>query len=151
LQVVELKVRSDEITIAGLDPFESLVEEVSSVVDQNVIKASLPEKKAIKHMSFSDYHNRWLDLATSAKPNENVQYSSVRKEQKEMLQNHKYLIYGKFNKTNRSTGDLEQKKKNRLDHFKRLYHKPEPVPIEASPWEIEAQELLEWTRSLATD
>jgi hypothetical protein len=146
-----LKVRSVEIIIAGLDPFESLVEEVSSVVEKNVIKASLPEKKAVKHMSFSDYHSRWLDLATSAKPNENLPYSSVRKEQREMLQNHKYLIYGKFSKSNRSAGDLEQKKKNRLDHFKRLYQKPEPVPIEATSWEIEAQELLEWTRSLATD
>ncbi len=135
------------ITLAGLDPFESLIEEEPSVVES--LPVIIPsEKKAIQHLSFDSYHEMWLNLATSTKPNEK---ESFRKEQKELLQNHKYLLYGKFSKPTRSANDLELKKKNRLEQFKKLYQKPEPVPIEPTDWEIEAHELLEWTRSLVTD
>ena len=132
---------------AGLDPFDSFVEDVlQEEISQSVETLQVSDKKAIKHLSFDNYHEQWLNLATSADPNS--QFSSFRKDQKELLQNHKHLLYGKF-KSNRSGADLNQKKKNRLEHLKTLYHQPDPV--EAVSWETEAQELLEWTKSLATD
>lgn len=139
------------IIIAGLDPFERFGEEEPLTVEEPAIQSSLSEKKSITHLSFDNYHKQWLDLATSAKPSEKEYFSSFRKEQKELLQNHKYLIYGKFGKSDRKASDLEQKKKNRLQYLKALYQKPEPAPVEATAWEIEAQELLEWTKSLITD
>lgn len=113
-----------------------------------VIQSSVLEKKAVKHLPFDKYYEQWLNLATSVKPNQEENISLSRKEQKEILQNHKYLLYGKFNNYKRS-GDLGQKKKIRVEQFKKLYQKP--ALTEATSWELEAQELLEWTKSLATD
>ena len=86
-------------------------------------------------------------MASSANPKINNQLSSFRKEQKELLENHRHLLYGKF-KSGRAK-DVVSKKKNHFEHLKQLYQKPQEV--EVTSWELEAQELLEWTRSLVTD